>query len=101
MIYSNKNFVLNKNAAEETAKIIATVVALQNQGTIKLTDDTVYLKPSLWKDRLSALNWMSCLHVYFTLKKKMKPSQSLFFKDIDTEQLIGSIVNKKPKLYLF
>lgn len=86
---------------QNKAKIIANVTALQSQGTIKLTDDTVYLSTSLWKDRLSALNWISCLHAYYTLKKNMKPSAPLYFKNIETDELIGAISNKKPKLYLF
>lgn len=101
MIYSNKKFILNKNAAQDKTKIIANVIELQNQGLIKLTTDTVYLTQNLWKDRLSALNWISCLHIYYTFKMKMKPTESLYFKDIATEQLIGAIIHKKPKLYLF
>jgi hypothetical protein len=31
----------------------------------------------------------------------MKKSDSLYFKNIETDELMGSIVNKKPKVLIF
>lgn len=100
-MYANKKVNQKGNLAQQTAQIIANVMSLEEKNLINLTDDTVYLHPTLWKDKLSASNWINCLHRYYVVKRKVKPSAPLYFKAIDTLELIGSIIEKKPKVLLF
>ncbi|TKC10343.1 hypothetical protein FA048_09130 [Pedobacter polaris] len=101
MIYANKKVTGKVNLAQQTAKIIANVLELESKNLIRLEADTIFLYPQLWKDRISAINWINCLHHYYCLKKQLKSSQPLYFKNIETEELIGNMVNKKPKVLIF
>jgi len=101
MIYANKKVASKPNLAQQTAKIIANVVELENKNLIRLDIDTVYLYPQIWKDKIVAINWINCLHHYYCLKKQFKNSQSLYFRHIETEELLGSMINKKPKILIF
>ena len=87
--------------AQQMPQIIANVIQLQEKELIKLEEDTVYLYPKIWKDRPTAVNWLSCLHHYYCIKRKFKPSNTLYFKDIETQELVGSVINKKPKVLIF
>lgn len=101
MIYANKKVTGKPKLAEQTAKIIANVKELEAKNLVRLTADTVFLHPQLWKDKITAINWINCLHHYYCLKKQLKGSQSLYFKNIATEELIGSFINKKAKVLIF
>lgn len=101
MILANKKVNLKGNLAQQTAQIIANVNQLQEKHIVRLEEDTVYLYPKIWKDKATALNWLSCLHHYYCVKRKFKPSAPLNFKDMETEELIGTVVNKKAKVLIF
>ncbi len=101
MIFANKKVSTKGNLAQQTAQIIANVKALEEKELIRLEQETVFLNPVLWKDKISAINWINCLHHYYNLKKQLKSSASLYFKDITTGELIGTMINKKPKVLLF
>ncbi|MBB2145060.1 hypothetical protein GM921_06175 [Pedobacter sp. LMG 31464] len=101
MIYANKKVVSKSNLAQQTAQIISNIKEWESKNLIRLEADTVFLYPQLWKDKISALNWINCLHHYYCIKKQMKASGSLYFKNIETDELIGSMLNKKPKVLLF
>jgi hypothetical protein len=100
MIYSNKKVNQTGNLAQQTAQIIANVVGLETKQLIKLTDDTVFLYPQLWKDKAIALNWIKCLHHYYIVKRKFRPSNSLYFKHMETEELLGTMLEKKAKVLI-
>lgn len=101
MIYSNKKVNQKGNSAQQTAQIISNVTMLSSKNLIRLEEDTVYLYPELWKDKATALNWINCLHLYYVVKRQFKGSAPLYFKNIVTEELIGSIVNKKAKVLIY
>jgi hypothetical protein len=101
MIYANKKINQSSNSAQQTAQIITNVSALESKNLIRLTTDTVFLHPQLWKDKKTAINWMNCLHLYYIVKKGFKKSGTLNFKDIESEELIGTLINSKPKVLIF
>ncbi|MFA6277967.1 MAG: hypothetical protein WC622_14530 [Pedobacter sp.] len=101
MIYANKKVVSKPDLAQQTAQIIFNIKEWENKNLIRLESDTVFLYPPLWKNKIAALNWINCLHHYYCIKRQMKKSDSLYFKNIETGELIGSMVNKKPKVLLF
>jgi hypothetical protein len=101
MIYANKKVNTKVNLAQQTAQVIATVQALMDKNLIRLSTDTVYLDLQLWKDKNTAANWINCLHLYYCLKRKFKPTLPLYFKNRATDELIGKIDGKKVKLYIF
>lgn len=101
MIYANKKVSSKPNLAAQTAKIIANVKELEAKNLIKLDTDTVFLHTQLWKDKIAAINWINCLHHYYCLKRQFKSSQALYFKNIETYEPIGSMINKKPKVLIF
>ncbi|MEJ5996472.1 hypothetical protein WG904_18735 [Pedobacter sp. Du54] len=99
MIYANKKIASPANLAQQTAKIIANVTALESKNLIRLESNTVYLKTSLWTDKKVALNWIDCLFIYYKVKKSFK-NDTLYFKDIESEALIGTCIDKKAKVLL-
>lgn len=101
MIYANKKVNLKGNLAQQTAQIITNVTALESKNVIRLETDTVFLYPQIWRDKIAAINWINCLHHYYCLKKQLKNSAPLYFKNIETNELIGSMINKKPKVLIF
>jgi len=101
MIYANKKVNTKGNLAQQTAQIIANVIALEEKNLIRLAEDTIYLYPQIWKDKAAAINWINCLHHYYCLKRRYKSVAILYFKNIETDELIGTIINKKPKVLLF
>lgn len=101
MIYANKKVNVKANSAQQMALIIANVKELVDKKIIKLTSDTVFLYPQIWKDEATALNWIKCLHHYYCLKRQFKSSATLYFRHLENEELIGSIINKKPKVLIF
>lgn len=101
MIFSNKKVVSKVNSAQQTAKIIANVNQLLEKNVIRLEENTIYLYPAIWKDKSTALNWLSCLHHYYCLKRKLTPSETLYFKDIESDKLLGTVINKRPKILMF
>ncbi len=98
MIYANKKVNQIANSAQQTAQIISNVKKLTEKNLIRLAEDTVFLDPEIWKDKVSALNWINCLHLYYQMKRQFKKSDNLYFKDIVTEELIGSYTNKQAKV---
>ncbi len=100
MIYANKKIASSVNLAQQTAKIIANVNALENKNLIRLEEATVYLHISLWTDKKVAVNWIDCLLIYYKVKKQFKNS-TLYFKNIETEELIGTCIHKKAKVLIF
>jgi hypothetical protein len=100
MIYAHKKVANKPNLAKQVAQIIANVNALDSKNLIKLENETVFLYPEIWKSKTIAINWINCLHHYYCIKKQHKASAPLYFKNIETEELIGAIVNKKPKIFI-
>ncbi len=100
MIYANKKIASSANLAQQTAQIIANVKALESKNLIRLEEITIYLHISLWTDKKIAVNWIDCLLIYYRVKKSFK-GNTLYFKNIDTEELIGTCINKKAKVYAF
>lgn len=100
MIYANKKISSTANLAQQTAQVITTVKALVDKNLIRLTNDTVYLNPQLWKDKKSAENWIDCLGIYYRIKMQWKHG-TLCFKHLETEELIGTLINKKAKVLLY
>jgi len=101
MFYANKKVSSKANTAQQTAKIIANVKTLEEKNVIRLETDTVLLYPAIWKDKPTALNWMVCLHQYYCMKKQFKSTETLLFKNIETDELLGSAVGKKAKVLIF
>jgi hypothetical protein len=100
MIYVNKKIVSSTNLAQQTAQIIANVKALEQKNLIRIDGLTIYLNTSLWTDKKIASNWIDCLLIYYRVKKGYKTG-TLSFKNIETEELIGTCVNKKAKVLIF
>jgi len=100
MIHANKKIASSVNLAQQTAQIITKVKALESKNLIRLEEETVYLDISLWTNKKVAINWINCLFIYYKVKKSFKNS-SLYFKNIETEELIGSCINKKAKVLIF
>lgn len=101
MIYANKKVNVKANTAQQMALIMANIKELTDKNLIKLTSDTVFLYPQIWKDEATALNWIKCLHLYYCLKRQFKSAAPLYFKHIESEELLGSIIHKKPKVLIF
>jgi len=97
MIYANKKISSSANLAQQTAKIIANVEALESRNLIRLESNTVFLNISVWTDNKVALNWIDCLFIYYKVKKSFK-NDPLYFKNIETNELIGTYINKKAKV---
>ncbi|MEE1944047.1 hypothetical protein VRU48_02935 [Pedobacter sp. KR3-3] len=101
MIYANKKVAVKTNIAQQTAQIIANVKELEAKNLISFAGNEVSLYPQIWKDKATALNWIKCLYLYCCLKKKIKDGNPLYFKHIETNEPLGSMVNKKPKVLIF
>lgn len=101
MFYANKKHTAPINSAEQNAKILANVKGLLEKKLIQINGNMISLYPQLWKDKDKAFNWIKCLYIYCNLKKLVKPKEALYFEDINTKQVIGSIVNNVPKLIDF
>ena len=97
MIYANKKIASSANLAQQTAQIIANVKALESKNLIRLESNTVYLHVSLWTEKKVGLNWIDCLLIYYRVKKSFK-GNALYFKNIETEELIGTCIHKKAKV---
>jgi hypothetical protein len=100
MTYANKKINQSGNLAQQTAQIIANVAGLEAKKLISLSEDTVFLYPQLWKDKTIALNWIKCLHHYYVVKRKLKPANPLYFKHIETNELLGTMHLKKAKVLI-
>lgn len=100
MIFANKKIATSPNQAKLTAKIIANVKALASKNLIAFEDDTVFLYPSIWKDKISALNWIKCLYLYCCVKRNLKDGNPLYFKNIESKELIGTMINKTAKVLM-
>jgi len=101
MIYAKKKVQNNANLAAQTAKIIANVNELEQKNLIRIEDNEVYVYPEIWKDKITALNWIKCLHLYCMVKKRFKESDTLIFKHYVSGEVIGSFKNKKASVLVF
>ncbi|SOD13060.1 hypothetical protein [Pedobacter xixiisoli] len=101
MFYANKKHSAPINSAEQNAKILANVKGLLEKKLIQFNGNVVSLYPQLWKDKEKAINWIKCLYIYCNLKKQIKAKEALYFEDIITKKIIGSMVNNVPKLIEF
>ena len=101
MNYANKKINQRRNLAQQTAQIITNVAALASKNVIRLAEDTVYLYPQIWKDKTTAINWINCLLHYYLIKRQFKQDTILNFKNIETDELIGSVFHKKVKVLIF
>jgi len=99
MIYANKKIASSANLAQQTAQIIANVNTLQSKDLIKLEELTVYLNVSLWTDKKVATNWIDCLFIYYKVKRQFK-NGTIYFKNIVTDELIGTCIDKKAKVLI-
>jgi len=100
MIYANKKIGTSTNLAQQTAQIIANVSALEDKKLVRIEGLTIYLNVSLWTNKKVASNWIDCLLIYYRVKKGFKAG-TLSFKNIETEELIGTCINKKAKVLIF
>jgi hypothetical protein len=101
MFYANKKTTVPADQAQQTAKILANVKELLQKELVEIKVNTILLAPQLWKDETTALNWMKCLQIYCILKKQFKEKDTLHFLNIETQETIGMIANKKAKLIDF
>lgn len=101
MIYANKKVQNNASQSVQNAKIISNVKELQEKKLVRIEGNEVYLEPGLWKNKLLAINWIQCLHIYCCLKLRFKENDSLYFRDLHTLEQIGSYQQKKAKVSLF
>lgn len=101
MIYAKKKIQNNNNLAAQTAKIITNVTELEQKNLVKIDENVVYVYPEIWKDKVTALNWIKCLHLYCMVKKRFKESDTLYFKHFITGETIGSFKNKKAHVTIF
>ena len=101
MIYAKKKVQNNANLAAQTAKIIANVNELEQKNLIRIEDNEVYVYPEIWKDKITALNWIKCLHLYCMVKKRFKESDTVIFKHYVSGEVIGSFKNKKASVLVF
>lgn len=101
MIYAKKKIQNNANLATQTAKIIANVTQLEQKNLVRIEGNEVYVYPEIWKDKVTALNWIKCLHLYCMVKKRFKESDTLYFKHFITGETIGSFNNKKASVSIF
>ena len=101
MNYANKKINQKGNLAQQTAQIISNVAILESKNLIRLDLDTVYLYPEIWKDKMAAINWIKCLHHFYVIKRQFKISAPLYFKHLATDELLGSMINKNPKILIF
>lgn len=101
MIYAKKKIQNTANQAAQTAKIIANVNELTQKNLVRIEGNEVYVYPEIWKDKVTALNWIKCLHLYCMIKKRFKETDTLNFKHFVTGELIGSFRNKKPSVSIF
>ncbi|MEJ2882786.1 hypothetical protein [Pedobacter sp. GR22-6] len=100
MIYAKKKIQNNANLAAQRAQIISIVGELMTKNLLRIEDNEVHVYPQIWKDKVGALNWIKCLHLYFMVKHRFKESDTLNFRHFDTGDLIGSFKNKKAALYI-
>ena len=101
MIYAKKKVQNNTNLAAQTAKIIANVNELEQKNLVRIKGNEVYVYPEIWKDKVTALNWIKCLHLYCMVKKRFKESDALNFKHFVTGENIGTFKNKKASVIGF
>lgn len=99
MIYANKKIASSTNLAQQTAKIIAKVNALESKNLIRLEENTVYLSVELWTDMKVAKNWIDCLLIFYKVKRQFKDN-TLYFKNLATDELIGTCIYKKAKVLI-
>lgn len=99
MIYAKKKVQNNANLAAQRAQIIATVNELMAKNLLKITDGEVYVYPQIWKDKVTALNWIKCLHLYFMVKHRFKETDTLHFRHYESAELVGTFKNKKAFVY--
>jgi len=99
VIYANKKVAHSTNLAQQTAQIISNVKALESKNLIRLADLTVYLHISLWPDKKVAKNWVDCLIIYYKVKRSFKIG-TIYFKNIETEEIIAVWANKKAKILI-
>ncbi|RZK78258.1 MAG: hypothetical protein EOO92_11480 [Pedobacter sp.] len=100
MIYAKKKVQNNANLAAQTAKIIANVKELQEKNILRIEGDTVFVYPDIWKDKVTAINWIKCLHLYCMVKHRFKESDTLYIKNYITEEAIGTFKNKTAKVLI-
>ncbi|SMC69481.1 hypothetical protein [Pedobacter nyackensis] len=101
MIYAKKKVQNNANLAAQTAKIIANVNELEQKNLIRIEGNEIYVYPEIWKDKVTALNWIKCLHLYCMVKKRFKESDTLYFKHYVSGDVVGSFKNKKASVLAF
>lgn len=101
MIYAKKKIQNNANVAAQRAMIIANVAELEAKNLVRLEGADVYVYVEIWKDKLTAINWIKCLQVYFMVKKGFKESDTLNFRHFVTGELIGTFKNKKASVFIF
>jgi hypothetical protein len=101
MIYAKKKVQNNANLAAQTARIIANVNELEQKNLIRIEGNEVYVYPEIWKDKVTALNWIKCLHLYCMVKKRFKESDTLYFKHYVSGEIVGSFKNKKASVLIF
>jgi len=101
MIYAKKKIQHASNLAAQTAKIITNVNELEEKNLLRIEGNEVFVYPQIWKDKVTALNWIKCLHLYCMVKKRFKESDTLHFKHFETGELIGSFKHKKASVLIF
>lgn len=72
-----------------TAKVIAGVVKLMLNSSINITGNVVFLFPELWYNNKAAAAWMKNLYLYCRLVNGHREGMALYFKNIETGELMG------------
>lgn len=100
MIYANKKVQESPNQAAQHAKIINNMLQLQEKGFVRIDGQTIFLRKALWKNVLTAQNWMKCAQIYCNLILKYNKKAPLEFRDLETELVIGKLNGKQVKVLL-
>jgi hypothetical protein len=85
---------------QHVAKITASVKELLKNKVIKIVGNAIYLHPELWYNKSTAEAWIKNLYMYCCLHTNHSKSQPLYFKNIETEEIIGFYQDEKPKVLI-
>lgn len=72
------------------SKVIEGFNFLIEKKAVVIDRNTVYLYVDLWgEERKNADNWMKNAYIYMRMKLGFEEGQTVYFKDIETDELIG------------
>lgn len=87
---------VNSAHLHQLATIFKGMEEMIEKGAIKIQGNTVSLFPELWQRNPEA--FMANTYRYLRLKLKRKEGIPVYFKDIETDKLIGKFLGGKAQL---